>query len=143
LSKLRIIAFFVIGISVNSLAVDAEPVSRSARVIVGKQVGYWAIFASLPGGEDWFYDRMGETAKSKTIYAKTDPIIATLNRCGVVASRDLSDFYSDFTRDLVIVVAGPAQSKKAANTMVARASECGVKGYIKYAVYIPPQPGED
>jgi hypothetical protein len=133
---------FAFSLWLASTKVTAEPIYEPVGQI-GRQAGYWNIYASYPDGDAWDDDKMGVTPASRQIERKAQTIIVALKRCGLNAHLSWSNLYSTFTRNLVVLTSEPVRSKKVASDQLTRARRCGADGYTKYAVWIPPQPGED
>lgn len=105
--------------------------------------GYWNIYASFPGGNDWALDRMGTDPAVQKIQRQAETVQQTLMKCGVETSINNSSWFQSFRPDLVIVYSGVWHQESSAKDELTKAQSCGMKGYTKRAVQKLPGPGED
>lgn len=93
--------------------------------------GVWNIYASIANGGVWYDDKMGTDPEAQKIDRQASEMKAALERCGVSAEISLSDWFDNFTPDLVVVHSHPYASADLAKVELARAKACGINGYSK------------
>lgn len=109
--------------------------SRFKSALAQKCGGVWNIYASLPKGDIWYSDKMGKDPFAMDIDRKAKKIQETLRNCGVSAHISLSNWFDDFTPNLVVVHSAPHLSSIEAAEELNRMKICNIKGYSKKSEY--------
>ena len=105
--------------------------------------GYWNIYASIPNGDRWEFDRDGSDSVAIMADRKAKQIVAHLGACGVNSQLSNSSWFSGFTRDLLIVHSNPFNNENAAKVELVRAKQCGINGNTKFGKMNLPGAGDD
>ena len=120
-------------------AADArEPCAGAATDDLGRCEGFWNIYASIPGGDTWWFKNKFRTdprlnAFDAAIDRKTERIQQRLRACGVASYVSLSDWLSKFRPDLIVVTSRVHATAGGAAAELAKARACGIAGYTKFS----------
>lgn len=116
------------------------PVNAACNVVGGfcEQRGYWNVFVSFPGGDEWASDYVGNNRKTLELNEKANSIISVLEHCSLKAFVTNSTFVDGFRGDLVVVLSGPYTSLSQAKLDLSKARKCGISGYSKFGVFLEP-----
>ena len=105
--------------------------------------GYWNIYASIPNGDRWEFDRNGSDPVAMRADRQAKEIVARLGACGIDGQLNNSSRFSGFTRNYLIVHSISYRSVNSAKGDLQRAKQCGINGYTKPGSMNVPGPGED
>ena len=132
ISKRTPLIFSLLALATNTKA-ECNAVGGSCQ-----HRGFWNIYASIPGGDAWAADYVGNDPSSVRITRQAESIQNRMKNCGVTTTIANSSWVAGFRGDLVIVVSGPYTSSSAASYDLQAARQCGVNGYSKFGIMNEP-----
>lgn len=98
--------------------------------------GIWNVYASFKGGWTWWSDKNGEDSAAQTIDAQAVEVQKKLERCGIITHVSLSDWFDDFTPDLVVVHSNPHYDSNQSAAELETAKACNLDGYSKASSFM-------
>jgi len=105
---------------------------------VCRHTGLWNVYVSIPGGDAWADDYVGEYTATRIIHEKAEKVVRSLSGCGIDGQITNSSWVKGFGRNYLIVLSGPFDSKSSASNELRAARNCGLNGYTKFGIWDEP-----